>query len=208
VLVLTAVSRSGSTPPLRYPRQPKVLIFVRYLGGQRGGPVTETVCDRHEGEQPDALRKGAVGGCRKTEYQMRNKRYLAPVIAGVVVFGAVTAFAAGFTVTSNTVVSGNANVTGCNAAAKVSYTTIWGDQPLASPALNGPKAYVVKTAPVTTDAKCAGMAYHVTLQDAANKSLGEVSGTLDALTGNAAPDFTSQYILASDVAGISITVTG
>ena len=58
---------------------------------------------------------------------MMNKRYLAPVIAGVVVFGAVTAFAAGFTVTSNTVVSGNASVTGCNAVAKVSYTTVWGE---------------------------------------------------------------------------------
>jgi hypothetical protein len=139
---------------------------------------------------------------------MKNKRYLAPVIAGVVVFGAVTAFAAGFTVTSNTVVSGNASVTGCNAAAQVSYTTIWGDQPLATPAILGPKSYIVKTAPVTTAARCAGMAYHVTLQDASNKSLGEVTGVLDATTGNAAPDFTSQLIPASDVAGISITVTG
>jgi hypothetical protein len=143
---------------------------------------------------------------------MMNKRYLAPLIAGVAVFGAVTAFAAGFTVTSNTVVSGNATVTGCNAAAKVSYTTVWGET------VAGPKVYVVKTAPVTTDPKCAGMSYHVTLQDGANKSLGEVTGVLEAAeispgvpnpaAGNAAPDFTTQLIPASAVAGIAITVTG
>ncbi len=133
---------------------------------------------------------------------MMNKRYLAPVIAGVAVFGAVTAFAAGFNVTSNTVVSGNATVTGCNAAARVSYTTVWGET------VAGPKAYVVKTAPVSTAVACKGMDYHVTLQDVDNKSLGEVTGTLDAVTGDAAPDFTSQLIPAADVAGIAITVTG
>ncbi len=89
-----------------------------------------------------------------------NKRYLAPVIAGVVVFGAVTAFAAGFTVTSNTVVSGNASVTGCNAVAKVSYTTVWGET-----IAERPEGYVVNTAPVTTAEACKGMSYHVTLQD-------------------------------------------
>lgn len=128
-----------------------------------------------------------------------NKRRFVPVIAGVVVFGAVTAFAAGFTVTSTTVVSGSASVTGCNATAAASYNTVW-DTTL--------KAYKVSTAPVTTAAACKGMAYKVTLQNASNASLGEVTGTLDAVTGNAAPDFSSLNVLAWNVAGISVTVTG
>ena len=128
-----------------------------------------------------------------------NKRHFIPVIAGVVVFGAVTAFAAGFTVNSTTVVAGSATVTGCNATAAVSYNTIW-DTTL--------KAYKVSTAPVTTSAACHGMAYKVTLQNSGNTSLGEVTGTLDAVTGAASPDFSSQNVLASSVSGISVTVTG
>src|ERR1700753_2260464 len=119
-----------------------------------------------------------------------NKRHLIPVVAGVVVFGAVTAFAAGFTVTSTTVVSGSATVTGCNATAAASYNTIW-DTTM--------KAYKVSTAPVTTAAACKGMAYKVTLQNASNVSLGEVTGTLDAVTGAASPDFSSLNVPAASV---------
>jgi hypothetical protein len=128
-----------------------------------------------------------------------NKRHFAPVIAGVVVFGAVTAFAAGFTVSSTTVVSGSTTVTGCNATAAVSYTTIW-DTTL--------KAYKVNTAPVTTAAACHGMGYKVTLQNASNASIGEVTGTLDAVTGAASPDFSSLSVPASSVSAIAVTVTG
>jgi hypothetical protein len=128
-----------------------------------------------------------------------NKRRFVPVIAGVVVFGAVTAFAAGFTVTSTTVVSGSASVTGCNATAAVSYNTIW-DTTM--------KAYKVSTAPVTTAAACKSMGYKVTLQNASNVSLGEVTGTLDAVTGAASPDFSSLNVPAANVSAISVTVTG
>ncbi len=128
-----------------------------------------------------------------------NKRHLIPVVAGVVVFGAVTAFAAGFTVTSTTVVSGSASVTGCNATAAVSYNTVW-DTTM--------KAYKVSTAPVTTAAACKGMAYKVTIQNGSNASLGEVTGTLDAVTGAASPDFSSLNVPAASVSAISVTVTG
>lgn len=128
-----------------------------------------------------------------------NKRHFVPVIAGVVVFGAVTAFAAGFTVSSTTVVSGSTTVTGCNATAAVSYTTIW-DTTL--------KAYKVAIAPVTTAASCHGMGYKVTLQNSSNASIGEVTGTLDAVTGAASPDFSSLGVPASSVSAISVTVTG
>lgn len=128
-----------------------------------------------------------------------NKRHFVPVIAGVVVFGAVTAFAAGFSVSSTTIVSGSASVTGCNAAAAVSYNTIW-DTTL--------KAYKVSTAPVTTAASCHGMAYKVTLQNGSNVSIGEVTGTLDAVTGAGSPDFSSLNVPASSVSAIAVTVTG
>ncbi len=130
---------------------------------------------------------------------MIRKRYLGPAIAGVAVFGAVTAFAAGFSVNSTSVAAGGTSVTGCNATAAATYDTVW------DAALH---AYKVSTAPVTTAASCHDMAYKVTLTDASDASLGEVTGTLDATTGNASPDFSSQNILVSNVAGVSVTVTG
>jgi hypothetical protein len=127
-----------------------------------------------------------------------NKRYLAPVLAGVVVFGAVTAFAAGFSVTSTTVVSGTATVAACNSSASVSYTTSW-DATV--------PGYVVATAPITTAATCGSMAYRVTLTGTGGASLAEQTGTL-AAAGTATPNFATNKILASNVVGISVTITG
>jgi hypothetical protein len=129
---------------------------------------------------------------------MMNKRFVAPVVAGVVVFGAVTAFAAGFTVTSKTVVSGSATVNACNSSAAVSYTTSW-DATV--------PGYVVATAPVTTGAGCATMAYKVTLTGTSGVSLAEQTGSLSG-TGTATPSFATNKILASNVLGISVTITG
>ncbi|HEX4427689.1 MAG TPA: hypothetical protein VHZ96_00315 [Frankiaceae bacterium] len=126
-----------------------------------------------------------------------NKRYVAPALAGVVVFGAVTAFAAGFTVTSNTVVSGNATVSACNATAAASYTTSW-DATV--------PGYVVATAPITTGAGCGTMAYKVSLTGAGGAALAEQTGALVA--GAASPNFAASKILASNVVGISVTITG
>ena len=126
-----------------------------------------------------------------------NKRYVAPAIAGVVVFGAVTAFAAGFTVTSNTVVSGNATVNACNATASASYTTSW-DATV--------PGYVVATAPITTGAGCGTMSYKVSLTGTGGAALAEQTGSLVA--GSASPSFAASKILASNVTGISVTITG
>jgi hypothetical protein len=122
-----------------------------------------------------------------------------PVVAGVVVFGAVTAFAAGFNVNSSSIVSGAATVTGCGAIAAVTYSTVW------DPAL---LAYKVSTAPVTTSASCKSLAYKVTVTNTGNVALGEITGTLSSVTGNAAPDFSSSNIQVSTVGGVSVTVTG
>lgn len=126
------------------------------------------------------------------------KRFLVPAVAGVITFGAVTAFAASLNVTSKTLGSGNATVNGCNATAAVTYNTAY------SATLPG---YKVTTAPVTTAVGCATMAYKVTLTGTSNASLAEVTGTLDS-SGAANPDFTSNNIAASAVTGVSVVITG
>ena len=128
----------------------------------------------------------------------RLKRLAIPLIAGLVVFGGVTAFAASLSVSSKTLGSGNATMTSCNSTAAVSYTTAY------SATLPG---YKVATAPVTTAVACATLSYKVTLTGASNASLGEITGTLDA-AGAAAPDFSSQNIAASAVTGVSVVITG
>ena len=112
-------------------------------------------------------------------------------------FGAVTAFAAGFTVTSNTVVSGNAAVSACNASAAVTYTTAW-DATV--------PGYVVATAPVATGAGCGTMAYKVTLTGTGGASLAEQTGSLVA--GSASPNFAAAKVPAANIVGISVTITG
>ena len=124
-------------------------------------------------------------------------RYLAPAAVGVVVFGAVTAFAASLTVNSSSLGAGNATVDTCNSSASVSYNTAL---------VSG--VYKVTTAPVATAASCAGKAYRVTLTDSNGASLGEITGTLDATTGAALPDFTSAGVAATAVRGVSVVVTG
>lgn len=124
------------------------------------------------------------------------KRYLVPVVAGVTVFGAVTAFAATLGVSSTTLGSGDDAVTSCNASANVSYNVAF--------AVGG---YEVTTAPVTSAASCAAKSYKVTLTDSGGASLAEVTGSLDA-AGSASPDFTSQAIKADLVEGVAVVITG
>ena len=126
------------------------------------------------------------------------KRFLVPLGVGVVTFGGVTAFAATLSVSSKSLGAGNATVATCNASAQVSYNTTY------SASVPG---YKVSTAPVTTAAGCATMAYKVTLTGAGNASLGEITGTLDG-TGAASPDFSSSNIAASAVTGVSVAITG
>jgi hypothetical protein len=127
-----------------------------------------------------------------------SKRYAVPIVAGVVVFGAVTAFAAAMTVTTKTLGAGNSTVASCNATATATYNTVY------SATLPG---YKVGTTPITTGATCTLMAYKVTLYGTAGASLGEQVGTLDA-AGLASPDFSATNIAASAVLGVAVVVTG
>ena len=126
------------------------------------------------------------------------KRYVVPIVAGVSVFGAATAFAASLTVTSQSLGSGNGAVASCNASATVSYATTYSASPY---------GYKVGTASITSAAACATKSYKLTLTGAANASLAERTGTLDA-SGNASPDFTAGNILVANVTGASVVITG
>lgn len=126
------------------------------------------------------------------------KRYLVPIAAGFVVFGVATAFAASLTLTGTSLGSGNASTASCNATASVSFNSSYA---------SGVPGYKVTTTPVTTAAACASKAYKVTLSGAANASLAEVTGSLDA-SGNASPDFSASNIAASAVLGVSVVITG
>jgi hypothetical protein len=126
------------------------------------------------------------------------KRFVVPLVAGVAVFGVATAFAASLTVTGTSLGSGNATAASCNASASVTFNTSYA---------SGLPGYKVTTTPVTTAVACATKAYRVTLTGAANASLGEVTGSLDA-SGNASPDFSASNIAASGVTGVSVVITG
>lgn len=142
-----------------------------------------------------------MGSHAKSSGNLRSRRLarlVVPAVTGVVVFGAVTAFAATLSVNGKTLGAGNATVSSCNSSASVTYTTAY------SATLPG---YKVATAPVTTAAACNGFAYKVTLTGAANASLAEVTGTLDA-SGNASPDFSASNIAAANVTGVSVVITG
>jgi hypothetical protein len=126
------------------------------------------------------------------------KRVLVVLVCGIAVFGAVYGFAASLTVNSKSLGAGSGTVASCNATAAVSYNTAY------SATVPG---YKVSTAPVTSAAACATMGYRVTLTGAANASLGEVTGTLDA-TGAASPDFTAANVSAASVTGVSVVISG
>lgn len=130
-------------------------------------------------------------------------RYVVPLAAGAVVFGAATAFASSLTVNSTGLGSGNAGVASCNASASVSYNTAY------AASIPG---YQVTTTPVTTSAAaCANKTYKVTLTGASNAALAERTGTLNAsgnADGAASPDFTSASVSAASVTGVSVVITG
>jgi hypothetical protein len=134
------------------------------------------------------------------------KKFVLPIGAGVVVFGVVTAFAASLTVNSKSLAAGNATAGACNSSAAVTYATA-----LATSGANKGK-YVVSSASVTTDglptSACGGMAYRVSLLDASNVAVGaEGTGTL-AADGTGTVTFASGTVLAHDVEGVAVVITG
>ena len=130
---------------------------------------------------------------------MKLARFALPVIAGVSIFGATTAFAASLGITGPGLGAGNATVASCNATATISYATAFSS--------SGPLGYKVTTAPITSAGTCSGKAFKATLSGAAGASLGEVTGTLDT-TGAFTADFTTKNVDAGLVTGVSVVISG
>jgi hypothetical protein len=134
------------------------------------------------------------------------KKYLIPVVAGMAVFGSVTAFAATLNVTSSSLGSGNATVAACNTDAGVSYTGGFATTP---------HVYQVATTTVTTPgpvtplaAVCAGKTYKITFLDSSNVQVGtEVTGTIGS-DGTDTKNVAGQGIAASGVANVAVVITG
>lgn len=131
------------------------------------------------------------------------KRYLVPVVAGVTVFGAATAFAASLTVDSNYLGSGNDDVASCAAIVTADYTALAYD--------DSPYGYKVGSVPITSHADCAGMSFKISLTgpgvSRAALPGGEISNVLN-VSGGFTADFSAANILAADVTGVSVVITG
>jgi hypothetical protein len=127
------------------------------------------------------------------------KKYLLPVGAGVVIFGAVTAFAASLNVSSTSLGAGNATVNACTSDAKVSYATSGG---LVSTATV--KTYDTDHTTLTTT--CNGMSAEVTLTDTNGTVLGTKTGTIT----NSSTDFdlSAANVDPAAVTGVSVVITG
>jgi hypothetical protein len=131
---------------------------------------------------------------------MRTQRLVVPVIAGVAVFGTVSAFAASLNLGSGTLGSDEAVVAACDATTQIraTYDTVF---------LGG--AYVVDEVTLSSPVACEGLAVKVTLTDG-GVSLGEVTGTVAAGSTvlpvpTAAP---ATPVLASAVDGVAVVVAG
>jgi hypothetical protein len=127
-----------------------------------------------------------------------KKKYLLPIVVGVVVFGGVTAFAASLTVNSSSLGAGNATVASCTDNAKVTYATTGSTVTTATV-----KTFDALGAPTTS---CNGFSADVTLTSTSGTvTLGEVTGPIT----NATTVFTLPAgIDAHDVTGVSVTITG
>lgn len=103
---------------------------------------------------------------------MRAQRLIVPVIAGVAVFGTVSAFAASLALTSETLGSNEVAVDACSAATvNVSYGTAFAVVAAAG-------RYEVDAVTVTSPAACVGKVIKVNLLGALGASLVEVSAPI------------------------------
>lgn len=130
---------------------------------------------------------------------MRAQRLIVPVIAGVAVFGTVSAFAASLNLTSDSLGSGQAPVTSCApgtgvAAVDVSYTTAF-------------VAGAYQVTDVTFAApSCAGLPFKATLLSGTTV-LATASGTIDA-AAHAVTAASATPVLASAVDGLAVVISG
>jgi hypothetical protein len=126
------------------------------------------------------------------------KRTIIAIVLAIGVFAGVYGLAASLGVSSDTLGAGNATVAACQAGTlTTSYTPSY--------SATAPAGYRATTVTIgNIGAGCQGKAYKVTLVDASNASLGEVTGTTPA-AANMALTFA---VSAAAVEGVHVVITG
>lgn len=133
---------------------------------------------------------------------MRNKRLLIPVLAGVVVFGTVSGFAASLNLTSDSLGSGQTAVTSC---APVGATLPVVDVTYGTSFSAG--AYRVNDVTFAAPAACLGLPFQATLLKG-TAVVGTVSGTITAGSHAVTPAAPATSVAASDVDGLAVVIAG
>ena len=127
-----------------------------------------------------------------------NKRLLGGLAAAGIIGGGVYGFAATLDPVSDNLGAGGDAVEACDDAIDASYTSTY-------TAANG---YVVSTVELSDiAAECDGEGFQITLSDSSNGSETELTGLI-AQTGGTQTVSVSDTVLAADVEGIDIVVTG
>jgi len=129
------------------------------------------------------------------------KRFvLALTIAGLI-FGGVYGLAASLSVSTQTLGAGNTSVAACQVGTlTASYATSYSS--------SGPGYQVGVVTVSGLQSGCFSKAFKVALTNSGNTSLGEVTGTAPSSGTTFTADFTSSNVLATNVAGIHVTITG
>ena len=129
-----------------------------------------------------------------------NKRLLAGVAAAGIIGGGVYGFAAGLSPVSDTLGAGADDVSSCDSSIDASYAVSY-------VAGSGYKVASVDLSGI--DAGCDDEAFRITLSNAANASLVELTGVIDQTTGSQSVTVpVDTTVLASAVEGIDVVVSG
>jgi hypothetical protein len=132
------------------------------------------------------------------------KRTLTALLAGIVVFATVYGFAASLSVSTASLGAGTSSVAACqNATLTASYAVSYDSS------IPAYKVGIVTVNGLDTGAgKCPSKAFKVTLTNASNTSLGEVTGTTPSSGTSFTADFSSSNVSAAAVTNIHVVISG
>ena len=132
------------------------------------------------------------------------KRALIAILAGAMVFGTIYGFAANLSVNSQSLGAGTSAVAACQSTALTASYAVLYDSTI--------PAYKVGVVTVngldTTAGKCGSKAFKITLANASNTSLGEITGTTPGAGTSFTADFTTSNVSAAAVTNLHVVVSG
>ncbi|MCA1830210.1 MAG: hypothetical protein ABR552_09235 [Actinomycetota bacterium] len=130
------------------------------------------------------------------------RRAVFAILAGLVIFATVYAFAASLTVTGGSLGAGNVAVAACQSGTiNVTYT------PSYSSSVPGYQATTVTLNNVdTASSACGGKSYRIALVDNSSASLGEATGTVPSSGTTVSATFSG--VNATSVYGVHVAISG